>query len=157
MFLPFDPKADLEIDRVIMATPANVWRCWTEPDLLKQWFCPKPVEMEEVRLDPRPGGEFYARMRTPSGKSVVTDGCVLNFSPEKMLVITDALSPGFHPRKRSFLTTVVLLSPEVLGTRYIIRALHDDEAGRIAHENMGFYEGWGRSTDQLEELAKSLR
>lgn len=157
MHLPYDPKTDLEIDRVIMAAPSAIWRCWTEPELLKQWFCPKPVEMEEVRLDPRPGGAFYARMRTPSGKIVETDGCILVFRPDNMLVFTDALAPGFHPRKRSFLTTVVLLSPEVLGTRYIIRALHADEEGNKAHENMGFHQGWGQSTDQLHELAKSLR
>ena len=56
----------------------------------------------------------------------------------------------FTPRKRSFLTTVVLLSPEVLGTRYIIRALHADEEANKAHENMGFHQGWGQSTDQLD-------
>lgn len=156
MHLSYNPKTDLEIDRVLMASPAAIWRCWTEPDLLKQWFCPNPIVMEQVRFDTRPGGSFAATMRTPSGKKVETDGCILALSPEKMLVFTDALAPGFHPRNRSFLTTVVLLSNEVMGTRYIIRALHSDEDAKERHEKMGFFDGWGRSTDQLESLAKTM-
>ena len=32
----------LEINRVLDAPVKNVWRCWTEPKLMEDWFCPKP-------------------------------------------------------------------------------------------------------------------
>lgn len=38
--MEIDPFS-LEIKRVLDAPIANLWRCWTEPDLLKQWFCPR--------------------------------------------------------------------------------------------------------------------
>lgn len=42
------PKEDdltLVLDRQIAVRPDLLWRCWTEPDLIKQWFAPKPVEI----------------------------------------------------------------------------------------------------------------
>lgn len=32
----------LKIDWVLHAPRAAVWRCWTEPDLFRQWFCRRP-------------------------------------------------------------------------------------------------------------------
>jgi uncharacterized protein YndB with AHSA1/START domain len=57
------PSQSLSIHRVLKAPIANVWRCWSEPDLLCQWFCPKPWRVTEARLDLRVGGEFFTRMR----------------------------------------------------------------------------------------------
>ncbi|MCB1467371.1 MAG: SRPBCC domain-containing protein, partial [Rhizobiaceae bacterium] len=33
---------ELVITKLIDAPPEKVFRCWTEPELLKQWFAPKP-------------------------------------------------------------------------------------------------------------------
>jgi uncharacterized protein YndB with AHSA1/START domain len=42
-------------------------------------------------------------------------------------------------------------------TKYTAMALHKDEAIRAEHEKMGFTEGWGIATDQLVEVAKTLK
>ena len=44
------PKHVLTLDRVLDAPVAALWRCWSEPDLLKQWFCPKPSYVSEARM-----------------------------------------------------------------------------------------------------------
>ena len=36
------PSRTLTVERVLMASAGNVWRCWTEPELFEKWFCPKP-------------------------------------------------------------------------------------------------------------------
>lgn len=65
--LSFSDETDLELDRVLFASPQTVWRCWTDPALFKQWFSPHPAVVEDVRFDLRPGGECYTRMRSPKG------------------------------------------------------------------------------------------
>ena len=42
MEMLFDPETDLELVRVMSASPAAIWRCLTEPALLEEWFCPSP-------------------------------------------------------------------------------------------------------------------
>ncbi|WP_323785818.1 SRPBCC domain-containing protein [Thalassovita sp.] len=156
MYFSFSKETDLEIDRVLNVSPMAIWRCWSEPDLLQKWFCPKPALAEEARINPTPGGEFYTRLRSPNGNIVETSGCVLAASPARLMVISDRLSPGFHPRRSGFLTTVIMLSAEVVGTRYIARALHTTPDQKKKHEDMGFHDGWGRAITQLGELAQQL-
>ena len=60
----------LHIDRVLNAPKAAVWRCWTEADLVKQWFCPKPWTVPEADFDLRPGGRMNTVMQGPDGTRV---------------------------------------------------------------------------------------
>ena len=83
--------------------------------------------------------------------------------PNQRLVWTDALRPGYRPSDSPFasgplthLTVFVTLEPEGTGTRYVATVLHGDEAARKQHEEMGFYEGWGTTLDQLVALAKTM-
>lgn len=34
---------ELMLTRIIDAPPAKVYRAWTEPELMKQWFAPCPL------------------------------------------------------------------------------------------------------------------
>ena len=38
--------------------PDAIWRAWTTPALLMQWFCPRPWSVVECDIDLRPGGVF---------------------------------------------------------------------------------------------------
>ncbi len=153
----FNPETDLELEKVIAASPANVWRCLTEPALIEQWFCPKPWQAHDVALEPRPGGGFHAPMRGPNGEAIDEGaGCILVAEPERLLAFTDAMGPGFHPTGRGFMTGVYRLTPTEAGTKITARALHADASARAQHAEMGFYEGWGTAIDQLAALAAGL-
>ena len=54
------------------------------------------------------------------------------------------------------MTLVLTFEDEGGKTRYTARALHWTEADRKAHEDMGFHQGWGQCTDQLEALVATL-
>ena len=43
---------DLVLERTLNAPRELVWKAWTDPKLLKQWFAPKPYEISEVEINP---------------------------------------------------------------------------------------------------------
>ncbi len=49
----FPAERELVLIRLIDAPRDKVYRCWTEPELLMQWFAPKPFTTAEARLDVR--------------------------------------------------------------------------------------------------------
>ncbi len=151
-----DPNLDLVLEREIDLPIAPLWACWTQPGLLKQWFCPLPWRVTEAEMDLRPGGIFSTLMRGPEGEEHPNLGCFLEVVPERRLVFTDAMLPGFRPAREAFMTGVVVFEPNAKGTRYRAAALHATSEAREKHEAMGFHEGWGKATDQLVALARSL-
>jgi uncharacterized protein YndB with AHSA1/START domain len=151
-----DPKLDLVLERVVEVPPQLVWRAWTEPALILQWFTPKPWTTVDCELDLRPGGLFRSVMRSPEGKDHENIGCFLEIVENRRLVWTDALGPGYRPRDGGFMTAFVTMEPSGRGTRYVARAVHKSEKDRKTHEDMGFHTGWGTALDQLVALTKTL-
>jgi uncharacterized protein YndB with AHSA1/START domain len=152
-----DSANDLVLTRLFDASRAALWRCWTEPDLLKQWFCPKPWSVSEVRIDLRPGGEFVTLMNGPNGERVGNPGVFLEVVERERLVFTDAFQPGWRPAGRPFMAADVLFEDAGGGrTRYLARAMHWNAEAKEEHEKLGFHEGWNKAADQLEDLAKRL-
>jgi uncharacterized protein YndB with AHSA1/START domain len=48
-----DPARDLLLERDVPVSAEALWRGWTEPSLLKQWFCPLPWRVTEAEIDLR--------------------------------------------------------------------------------------------------------
>ncbi len=153
--LQHDPKLDLVLDRVVDVPPEFVWKAWTRPEHLRQWFAPAPWSVSDCRIDLRPGGEFFTEMRSPEGETFPGQGCFLEVVENRRLTVTDALLPGYRPAESPFFTTVLTLEPEGKGTRYVARAMHRNPEDRVRHEEMGFIEGWGTCLDQLVHLVKA--
>lgn len=147
---------ELVLDRLIDAAPAAVYRCWTDPALLAQWFAPKPWSIARAETDVRPGGASLVVMRDPDGNEYPNAGVYLEVVPERKLVFTDALIAGWQPSGKAFMVVELTFADEGGRTRYIARARHWTAEDRQAHEDMCFHEGWGLCADQLEALAKTL-
>lgn len=148
---------ELVLDRILNAPPPALWRCWTEPKLLEQWFCPKPWYVTDAVLDLRPGGEFSTVMHGPEGEEFPNNGVVLEVVPGEKLVTTDAFLPGWIPSGRPFMVAQITFEDAGDGkTRYVAKAMHWTSEAKAEHEAMGFHDGWGAAADQLEALAQSL-
>ena len=150
-----DPNLDLVLERVIDVPRELVWQALTEPEHLKQWFCPKPWRVSECEVDLRPGGMMRTVMQGPDGEVIPGAGCYLEVIPQERLVWTDALLPGYRPSESPFFTAVLELETVPGGTRYRATAIHRDPESKQKHEEMGFYQGWGTALDQMVELIKS--
>jgi uncharacterized protein YndB with AHSA1/START domain len=147
-----NPETDLVLTRVVAATPEQLYRGWTEPALMKQWFAPKPWSVANVVADVRPGGGSRIVMRSPEGQEFPSEGCYLEVVPNRRLVFTDALLSGYRPSGQAFFTCVLTLDPTPAGTRYTAVAMHANAEDKKKHEEMGFHTGWGTCLDQLVAL-----
>ena len=147
---------ELVLTRLINAPREKVYRAWTDPELLKQWFAPKPYTTPIVEIDVRPGGSAYFVMRGPDGKDLPNRGVYLEVVPNEKLVSTDAYVKAWEPSEKPFMTLILTFEDEAGKTRYTARVRHWTVADREAHEKMGFHEGWGLCTDQLEALVAKI-
>ncbi len=157
-----DPSLDLVLTRETTVSAVKVWRAWTEPQLLKQWFCPRPYRTTECRIDLRPGGGFYTQMESPTGEPVGGgESCYLEVVPHKRLVWTSAMTSGYRPRlvenEGELVFTAIIDIWEQSGkTIYRVTLVHADPESKLRHEAMGFDQGWGTAFDQLVDLMSSL-
>ena len=99
---PTSSDRDLVFERVIDAPPEKLFRAWTEPDLLKQWFTPRPWTVSFVETDVRPGGASLIVMRNPEGQEFPHRGVYLEVVEKK---------GGFTKAGRRRETSLLLLSP----------------------------------------------
>lgn len=148
--VPIDPTRDLVLTRELALSRDLIWKAWTTPEYLKEWFAPKPWSVATCRIDLKPGGEFLAEMADPDGKVMEGPaGCILEVEPLKRLTWTDSLGPGFRPNPDGFFTAMLTLEDLPSGTKYTVVAMHKDSEQRKNHEEMGFAQGWSTMVDQL--------
>lgn len=147
---------ELVLTRLVDAPHEKVYRCWTEPALLKQWFAPKPYETPVVEVDLRPGGSNLFVMRGPGGQDMPNRGVYLEVVPNERLVATDAFTEAWQPSAKPFMTLILTFEARGGRTLYTARVRHWTVEDREAHEKMGFHVGWGICTDQLAALAATL-
>lgn len=148
---------DLLLIRKLKAPRRLVWRCWTEPDLLQQWFCPEPWKATDPVMDLRPGGRFATTMKGPAGEVMPNEGMYLYIEPQVRLVFTDLMLAGWRPAEAGFFVADVSFAdlPDG-GTRYSAKAMHRTPTDRDRHAEMGFEPGWGAASQQLDALALTL-
>lgn len=126
---------ELILSLTLAAPRTHVWRCWTEPELLKQWFCPLPWTTPFAELDVRTGGTNRITMRSPDGEDMPTCGVYLEVVPLEKIVVTDAYTSAWEPSEKPFMTAVITFEdggPQA--TKYTARALHWSVADREEHE-----------------------
>lgn len=152
------PASDRELvlTRLIDAPRDKLFRAWTEPELMKQWFTPRPWTTPVIEVDLRPGGSNLIVMRGPDGTEFPNRGVYLEVVKNERLVFTDAYTKAWEPSEKPFFTGIITFEDEGGKTRYTARAVHWTVADREAHEKMGFHEGWGLCADQLAELAARI-
>jgi uncharacterized protein YndB with AHSA1/START domain len=149
-------SADLTITRLIKASPAAVWKAWSDPRHFEQWWIPAPIECKVIKFDLRPGGGFETLMREPGGEfQPHVEGCFIEAVPGERVAFTTSLVEGWRPGEPWLaLTAFMTFTSEEGGTRYTARVLHKSEADARKHDEMGFYEGWGSAIAQMAAMVE---
>jgi uncharacterized protein YndB with AHSA1/START domain len=163
-------QTDFVISRVFDAPREMVWKAFTEPERLNEWFGPKGVKVVSATLDLRPGGTFHYSMRTPDGRVMWGKFVYREIIAPTRLVWVNSFSDAAggltrHPLSPSWplemLTTVTFDAPHVGQTGVTIRwsALNATEAEQrtfdAGHDSMR--QGWSGTFDQLAAYLASAR
>jgi uncharacterized protein YndB with AHSA1/START domain len=111
-------KLDLEIVRLVSAPREKVWRAWSDPNILMQWWCPKPWVTQVRAFDFRNGGAFHTFMTGPDGGESDNPGIFLEIIPMERIVWTSMLVSGWRPATPWLaMTGIFVLADEGAGAR----------------------------------------
>jgi uncharacterized protein YndB with AHSA1/START domain len=147
---------ELTLSRLIDAPRHKLYKAWTDPELLTQWFTIGPFTTQRAELDVRPGGASLLVMRDPDGNEFLNKDVYLEVVENERLVLTDAYIHAWEPSENPFMTVILTFADEAGKTRYTARFLHWTVVNRETHEKMGFHDRWAKATDQLEALVAKI-
>ena len=97
---------DFVISRVLDAPRDLVWKCFTDPERMKQWWGPKGVKVRKSKMDLRAGGSYHYAMETPDGKVMWGKFVYREITPPERLVFINSFSDEAggltrHPMNRN--------------------------------------------------------
>lgn len=161
---------DHVITRVFAAPREVMWKAWTDPQALAQWWGPRKITTTVAQMDVRPGGSYKYTMQMADGtkypmkgvyrevvepKRLVYSVDVSEHPPEWTAAILANLPPG-SPATIGEMSHTVTFEKEGGGTRLTIRTGFASSALRNSFTRIGMTEGWSQSLDKLaEQVVKS--
>ena len=144
----------IKVTREFDAPVTQVWKAWTESELLDQWWAPKPWKANSISMDFRNGGRWLYYMEGPDGsrhycradyKSIRTNKsyeCLDAFCDEKGNINTE------FPRMEWLVEFNKANTATQVEVEITFASVEDLE--KIIE--MGFKEGFAAAHNNLDEL-----
>ena len=141
-------RPSLTLTRSFPVAPEKVWRAWTDPEALTQWFRPgASFSIPLVETDVRAGGRFRIVFGGPEGRDHEVQGVYREVVPNRKLVFTWTW-PNSTPERESLVT--IVFKPVAGGTELVfLHEGHYDETVRDNHQR-----GWTESFAKLERFLR---
>lgn len=137
-------KPSLTLKRRLNASPAKVFKAWTNPQDLSRWFGPDNGPVTHAETDVRVGGGFHVIFQTEDGEEHDVSGVYREVVPDAKLVFTWAWRST--PERESLVT--ISIEPDGDGSHLTLHhAQFFDKAARDGHEY-----GWTGTLNKLERL-----
>jgi len=152
--LPADKQ--ILITREFDAPKELIWKAWTTPELVKQWWHANRGEMKVAEIDLRVGGTWRYVSVTDDGFEVAFHGEYREIEPYDRIVSTEAYEGIPNPDENATVNTVTL---EETDGRTIVKVLVDAPSREIRDAIMesGMEAGMQDAYDLMEQVAISLR
>ena len=152
----FDDDKTLVITRTLNAPRALVWRMFSDPYHLAQWWGPKGFSNRVEQLDFRTGGSWVHVMIGPDGREYPTDNVILEvFEPERIVYRNAPADPKIFGDNPPPAFTKTVTFEELEGGRKTLLTLvasFDTATHREAVIRRGFAIGTNESFDKLEDV-----
>lgn len=144
------------IQRVFPGSVAQVWRAFTDPQILDQWWAPKPWKCQTKRQDFRPEGQWLYAMQGPENEEHWATFTYDRIEAQQRFSGSDAFTDSegniLEGLPESYWETT--LEEHELGTLVINRCQYDSEETLKQYLEMGFKEGYELAQQQLMDLLK---
>ena len=142
-------EREVTITRLIDSPPSVVFKAWTDPAMLAQWWGPKGFTAPVCDFDARIGGRFRIHMRAPDGTIYPMRGEIRELVPMERLAFTNiAVDASDQPIIEGF--TEVTFAAEDGKTRLTICTRGTAIVDYAAAHLQGMEMGWTMSVDRLE-------
>ena len=148
-------RREVTLTRRFDASREDVWRAWTDAEIVRQWWGPRGFTTPVCEVDARPSGRMRIVMRSPSG-SEHPMRCVFRevIEPELLVFTNVPLDESGHALMAG-LTTVTF--EEVGGqTELTLHTVMTTMVDRAAPMIEGMKEGWSMTLDKLAEFVSSV-
>jgi uncharacterized protein YndB with AHSA1/START domain len=113
-----DETERMVVTRVFDAPRELVWKAWTDPKYVMQWWGPKGFTSPACTMDFRVGGKYLFCMRTPDGQDCWTGGEYREIIPHEKIVSTmyfaDSNGNRVDPAELGIEHEVIDDSPDVI-------------------------------------------
>jgi len=151
--LPADNQ--ILITREFAAPRANVWRAFTEPELIKRWWGGQKGTVTSVEVDLRVGGRWRYVLTATGGFEVAFHGEFRTIDAPSLLVNTEAFEGAPDPEGSTGLITMTLTERDGRTSMEML-CEYPDKAVRDAVVDSGMESGMQESYDVLDEIAAGL-
>lgn len=146
------------ITRLFDAPREAVYRAWTDPTILPQWFAPPGCTIHFAKLDLRPGGDFHSCITTPDGHECWCRGTYRELIQPERIVFTmavadkagnliDPVDAEMDPEWPRVTTVEVTLVDEDGRTRLMLR----QSVSEAVAKRTGAHPSWLLMLDRLAE------
>ena len=144
------------VSREFEAPLADVWRAYTESNLLEQWWAPKPWRAETKQMNFKPGGYWLYAMVGPEGEKHWARMDYLAIDLYKSFDIQDSFSDenGVVNRDLPVSKGKSTFTKTANGTRVEFKLIYTTAEQLQKIVEMGFEQGITMCMDQLDELFK---
>ena len=158
---------DFVISRVLDAPRGLVWKCFTDPEHMNQWWGPKGATVTVSKMELRPGGTFHYRMETADGAEIWGKMLYREITPRDRIVFLNSFSDAAggttrHPMAPTWpleLYSVFTFEEQPGGkTKFTVRwSPHnatEEERKTFDAGRESMRQGWGGTLDKLEDYVK---
>jgi uncharacterized protein YndB with AHSA1/START domain len=141
----------LEIERVVPAPPADVFRAFTDPVELAKWWGPQGFTIPSLEFQPRVGESYRIEMQPPEGDPFHLTGEFREVGPPARLAYTFVWEPADPDDVETLADLSFREADGGDSTEIAFRQGPFKTEERLALHR----DGWGDSFDKLERLIPS--
>jgi uncharacterized protein YndB with AHSA1/START domain len=148
-------RREVTLTRRFDAKRADVWRAWTDAEILRQWWGPKGFTNPVCEVDARVGGTMKIVMRSPFGTKHPMRAVFQVVNEPEVLVFTNTAVDAEGHALLTGLTTVTFEEIDGKTELTMHTSMTTMQKGMPMMMIEGMKDGWSQSLDRLEKLASA--